>query len=343
MAILLRELAEIIGGELDGDPEIVVSSASDIQDAADGSIVFAESDRHLDAACRCRAAAVIVHDRVGDGYSKPLVRVTNPRLAFARVLAVFAPKEGRAPGVDPSCRIGENSRIGKSPSIGPNVYIGRDTVIGDSIRVYPFAYIGDGVTIGDNAIIHPFVSLYDGVIVGDDVTIHSGAVIGADGYGYTRVGDQHYKIPQIGAVRIGDRVEIGANTTIDRAKTGVTEIGAGTKVDNLVHIAHNVKIGENCLIIAQTGISGSVEIGDRATLTGQAGVKDHVSIGSDAICAGRAGVMGNIAPGAFVSGYPARPHRDQMKVMAAEQRLPEMMRTLKDLERRVRELETRSE
>jgi len=174
------------------------------------------------------------------------------------------------------------------------------------------------------------------------VVVHSGTVIGSDGFGYTKVGREHYKIPQIGGVVIGDDVEIGANVTIDKARTGKTEIGRGTKIDNLVHIAHNVTIGEDCILIAQVGISGSVRIGDRVILAGQAGVKDHLSVGDDTIVCARAGIIGNIQSGEFVSGYPARDHREQMRVQAAQQKLPALLRTIKEMEKRIKDLEDRA-
>ena len=339
----LGELAEIVGGEVIGDPNVRVLGAADIGDAAEGDIIFAENDRFFDAAARTDACAIVVRRGiVVADIQKPLLAVDDPRYAFARILESFAPIRRREAGIDPSARIGAETVVGENPSIGFNAYIGDNCIIGKNVWIYPFAYIGDGVHIGDDCVIHPFASIYDDVILGDRVAVHSGAVVGADGFGYTNVGNVHYKIPQIGGVNIGDDVEIGANTTIDRARTGETSIGRGTKVDNLVMIAHNDRIGEDCIIISQVGISGSVEVGDRAIITGQAGIKDHISIGSDAVVAGRAGVFGDIAPGAFVSGYPARDHREHMKVLAAQQKLPDLLRKIKEMEKRIKELEERT-
>lgn len=340
MSKSLRELADLVQGDLEGDAEILITGAADISDAREGDIVFAETPKFLDAAKRSGASAVIVRSGMSDS-GKPMIAVPDPRYAFAQVLRAFAPSTLPGTGIHPACNIAEGVRIGDSPSVGFNVSIGRDSALGDNVCIYPFAYIGSDVHIGSDCVIHPFVSIYDGVTLGSGVVVHSGSVIGADGFGYTKLGQEHYKMPQIGTVVIGDDVEIGANVTVDRARTGKTEIGRGTKIDNLVHIAHNTVIGQNCIIVAQVGISGSVGIGDRVVLAGQAGVKDHVTIGDDAVVCARAGVIGNIRNGEFVSGFPARPHSKQMRMQAAQNRLPELLRTIRDLQRRVEELESR--
>lgn len=338
----LRELANLVGGEFAGDSEVMVSGAADIVDAHDGDIVFAESPKLVAEAEKTPAAAIIAH-RGAINSSKPMITVANPRYAFARVLEVFSPVKRREDGIHQTVVIGEGTSIGENPSIGFNACIGQNTTIGKNVCIYPFVYIGDNVHIGDDCLIYPSVTIHDGVTIGNGVTIHSGTVVGSDGFGYTRVGDQHYKMPQIGTVVIGDNVEVGSNVTIDRARTGKTEIGSGTKIDNQVHIAHNVTVGENCIIIAQVGISGSVEIGSRVILAGQSGAKDHVKIGDDAIICARAGVIGDIDDGEFVSGYPARPHKEQMRIHAAQNKLPNLLKTIKDLEKRIAELESRSD
>lgn len=342
MGELLGRLAEYVGGEVIGDPDTCISGIADISDAIEGDLVFAESPKLLETAMRSSASAVIACNGA-DGAVKPMILVDDPRLAFAKALEVFSKELRGDPGIHPSSTVGECTSIAEDACIGANVHIGSNTTIGSNVYIFPSVFIGSNVQVGDNCVLHPFVSIYDGVTIGSNVIVHSGSIIGSDGFGYTKVGDKHYKIPQIGTVTIGDDVEIGANCTIDRARTGRTTIGTGTKIDNLVHIAHNVSIGENCIIIALTGISGSVEIGDRVILTGQAGIKDHISIGSDAIVAGRAGVFGNIEPGAFVSGYPARPHKEQMRVQAAQMRLPELLRQIKKMEQRIGQLEEQGE
>ena len=342
MSKSLGELADLVSGELTGDPKIRISGAADIGDAQEGDIVFAETPKLLEAARRSQASAIIAHKDATNS-TKPIIAVPNPRYAFAQVLQVFSPLRPRETGIHPTSVIGAVTSIGENPSIGFNTYIGRNTIIGKNVWIHPFVYIGDDVRIGDDCVIYPFVAVHSNITIGSSVIIHSGAVIGADGFGYIRVEDEHYKMPQIGSVVIGDNVEIGANVTIDRARTGKTEVGKGTKIDNLVHIAHNVKIGENCILVAQVGISGSVEIGDRVVLAGQAGVKDNVTIGDDAVVCAQTGVIGNIGPGAFVSGFPARPHKEQMRVQATQQKLPSLIRLIKDLEERVKKLEGRSD
>ena len=337
----LKELAELVEGDLEGDPKLRISGVADIADAQEGDIVFAETPRFLEEARKSQASAIIAY-RDARNSGKPTIAVANPRYAFARVLEVFSPPKTRESGIHPTSIVGQGASIGDNPSIGFNVCIGRNTSIGSDAWIYPLVFIGDNVRLGDNCIIYPLVAIHDGATIGNDVIVHSGAVIGADGFGYTKVGGGHYKMPQIGTVVIGDDVEIGANVTIDRARTGKTVIGRGTKIDNLVHIAHNVKIGENCIVVAQVGISGSVDIGDRVVLAGQAGLKDHITVGDDTVICARAGVIGNIGSGEFVSGYPARPHKEQMRIQAAQQRLPALLRLVKDLERRIRELEGRS-
>ncbi|MHB0912506.1 MAG: UDP-3-O-(3-hydroxymyristoyl)glucosamine N-acyltransferase [Armatimonadota bacterium] len=334
----LEELAELIGGDPEGDLGLKIYGAADLTEAEEGDVVFAESDKLFDTACASTASAIIAR-RGMKCPAKAVIAVDDPRYAFAKALEVFSPARHRELGVHPSACIGEGAKIGENPSIGYNVHIGRGAKIGRNVWIYPSVYLGDNVVIGDDCVLHPFVSIYYGVTLGNRVIVHSGSVIGADGFGYTPVGGAHYKIPQIGVVKIGDNVEIGANCTIDRARTGRTVIGQGTKVDNLVHIAHNVTVGENCVVIAQVGVSGSVAIGDRAILAGQAGVKDHVTIGPDTIVCGKAGVIGDIEPGSFVSGYPARPHKEQMRVQAAQMRLPQLLRTVKELEKRLKDLE----
>lgn len=336
----LRELADLVGGEIAGDQDVRITGVADLADAKDGDIVFAEAPRYLEEAERSSAAALIAFEGARDSI-KPMIKVANPRYAFANVLRAFSPVRRREEGVHASALISLGTTLGKTPSVGFNTYIGENTTIGDNAWIYPNVYIGDNVTIGDNCVIYPFVSIQDDVTIGNSVTIHGGSVIGSDGFGYINVDGQQFKMPQIGSVLIGDDVEIGANCTIDRARTGKTEIGRGTKIDNLVHIAHNVTVGEACIIVAQVGVSGSVTLGDRIVMAGQAGAKDHVSIGSDAIICARSGIIGDIPAGEFVSGYPARPHREQMRMLAAQQKIPNLLKQVKDMEKRIKELEGR--
>lgn len=342
MSKSLRELADLVGGKITGDPEVLVSGVADIADAEPGDIVFAESPKFVEEALESQASAVITFEN-GLNFGKPMIIVSNPRYAFAQVIREFSPVKNREIGIHPTSFMGASATVGKDSTVGFNAYVGQNTVIGDDVWIHPLAYIGDNVRIGNGCVIHPFVSIHDNISLGNNVIIHSGAVIGADGFGYARVGNEHYKMPQVGTVIIEDDVEIGANVTIDRARTGKTRIGRGTKIDNLVQIGHNVTVGENCIIVAQVGVSGSVVLGNRVVLAGQVGLKDHVTVGDDAIVCAQSGVMGDVRAGAFVSGYMARPHKEQMKVYAAQQKLPALLQTVKDLERRINELESRSE
>jgi len=338
----LRELAALVGGEVAGDPAIEVTGAADIGDAVDGDIVFAESPRHLAGALQSAASAVIVCPDTPNSV-KPLIRTPNPRLAFAKVLGALARISERPLCIHPTCSVGSNLHAGDRVSVGFNALIGDDVTLGDDVWIHPFVYIGSNVRIGSNSILHPFVTVLDDVTIGDNVIIHPGTVIGSDGFGYAPVGSEYYKIPQVGEVIIGDNVEIGANVTIDRARTGKTEIGRGTKIDNLVHIAHNVTIGENCILVAQVGLSGSVHVGDGVIFGGQSGSKDHVTIGDGTRICARTGIIGDVPPGSFVSGYPAGPHREQMRAQASLLKLPELMKTVRELERRIKALEEGSE
>ena len=338
----LGELAALVGGEVVGDPAIEVSGAADIADACEGDIVFAESPKHLTHALKSAAVAVIARPEALNSH-KPLIRTANPRLAFAKVLGALAPSSERPLGIHPTASVGSNLQSGDGLSVGSNAFIGDDVSLGSDVWIHPLVYIGNNVRIGSGCVLHPSVSILDNVTIGDNVIIHAGAVVGSDGFGYTLAGTEHFKIPQVGTVVIGDDVEIGANVTIDRARTGKTVIGRGTKIDNLVHIAHNVTIGENCIIVAQVGISGTVKVGDNVVFGGQSGVKDHVTIGDNSMVCARAGIIGDVPRDSHVSGMPAVPHNEQMRAQAALLRLPELLKTIRSLEKRIKALEEDAE
>ena len=333
--ITVQDLADQIGGAVEGNPEARITGISSIEDAKPGDVVVAASARLFRLACESEAAVIIANSQAGPS-GKPLIRVANPRLAFALALGLFAGKCVPKPGVDPSSRIGERLTCGEGVSIGFGCWVGDDAKLGSAVVLHPMVYIGDGVEIGDGTEIFPHAIIMHDCKIGARVRIHSGAVIGADGFGYVFDGAAHVKSPHIGNVVIGDDVEIGANSTIDRAKTGATEIGAGTKIDNMVHIAHNVKIGRNCIIAALSGISGSVRIGEGVIFAGQAGVADHVTIGDGAVIAARGGVIGNIPAGAKVSGFPARNHRDELRTLALVRQLPDLLRRIEELEEQLK-------
>ncbi len=328
----------MVGGELAGDPRLCISGVSPIETAGAGDITFADDARKAGVAVRGPAGAVVVPRGV-DLAGKPGIVVENPRLAFAGILAVFEPERDAPRGIDPRSAIDATASIGEDACIGPNVTVAAHAIVGENAVLYPGVYIGREAKVGAGVVLCPNVVVRERVIIGRNVIIHAGAVIGADGFGYVESGGVHHKIPQIGTVIIEDDVEIGASSCVDRATMGATVIGRGTRIDNLVQIGHNVRVGENCIIVGQTGVAGSVEIGDSSILAGGVGVKDHVRIGPGSVVAARAFVCSNLPPGAFVSGSPSRPHREQLAIEGAMRKLPELMERVRKLEERIRALE----
>jgi UDP-3-O-[3-hydroxymyristoyl] glucosamine N-acyltransferase len=263
------------------------------------------------------------------------IRVDDPRRALARILAVLYPEDRPAPGVHPTVVLGGGVEIDPTATVGAYAVIGEGTTVGARARISAHVVVGRRCGIGADALIHPHVTLYDGVSVGERSVIHAGARLGSDGFGFVPEGNRLVKVPQVGGCRIGADVEIGANTTIDRGSIGDTVIGAGTKIDNLVQVGHNCRIGRSVIIVSQAGISGSTKVGDGAVLGGQSGFQGHIEVGAGARIGAQAGVTASVAPGETVSGYPARPHREALRVQAATFRLPELMRRVKELERAV--------
>jgi UDP-3-O-[3-hydroxymyristoyl] glucosamine N-acyltransferase len=269
-----------------------------------------------------------------------MLRTRQPYLAFARAVAIFEDPWRPAPGVHNLASLGENVTLGAEVSIGPFAVIGEGTHIGSRSIVHPHVSIGRQTTIGDDCVIHARVSIRERIRIGHRVVLQDGAVIGSDGFGFARRADgTHHKIPQIGALVIEDDVEIGANTTIDRPAVGETRIGAGTKIDNLVQVAHGVSIGRNVLLAAQVGVAGSVTIEDNVTLAGQVGVAGHITIGTGVIATAQSGIPNSVPAGSFISGYPAIPNRDWLRAAAVYRKLPELKKRLAELERRIQELE----
>jgi UDP-3-O-[3-hydroxymyristoyl] glucosamine N-acyltransferase len=341
-ALTVGELAKLIEGFVEGDTEARIIGVSSIEDAQMGDVVFAEDARFLTRAAKSRASAIVAFvDAVTP--DKPLIRVENPRLAFNKILELFKPSVNIEIGTHETAFIGRGVRQGIDVSIGPNAVIADNVLIGDRSIIMAGCYVGEDAAIGEDCILYPNVTLSAGSVLGNRVLIHSGAVIGADGFGYMRVGDHSVKVPQLGNVELGDDVEIGANTTIDRAKTGSTVIGARTKIDNLVHVAHNVKTGTDCIIVAQVGIAGSATLGRGIIIAGQAGVKDHVTIGDGVVVMGQSAVFGDVEPGIVISGYPARAHMEKMRIEAAVNKLPEYVKRVRALEKSNAELAASNE
>ncbi len=334
----LRELALILGGELLGDPELEIRGAAGVREAHEGDITFLSDMRLMKECAGSRASGVIVKDFV-PGIDKAQVVVRNPLYAFAKVLEQFSPPAPHT-GISGDAYISETARIGKDVSIHPFAFISDDVVVGDGTVIHPGVFIGRGSAVGAECLLYPNVTIREKVSIGERVIVHSGSVIGSDGFGYVFENGRHHKIPQVGGVIIGDDVEIGACVSIDRATTGSTIIGRGTKIDNLVQVAHNVKIGENTILAGQVGVAGSSEIGNLVVLGGQVGVADHSRIDDGAMLGAQTGVFGHIPKGVY-SGYPAMPHREWLKASALFARLPELNRRIKEMEEKIKELERR--
>jgi len=338
----LSQIATLVEGELEGDGSTLITGVAGISEAKEGDITFLSNRKYVPLLGKTRASAIIVSRDVG---SLPLsaVRVENPDLAFARVVEHFAPHPVNLPaGIAPGAYISSSARIGKNVTILPHAVIQDGASIGDGAIIYSGAYIGHNSTIGSRTVIYPNVVIRERCRVGSNCIIHSGAVIGADGFGFTTVNGKHHKIPQIGTVEIEDDVEIGANVTIDRARFDCTRIRKGTKIDNLVQIAHNVQVGENSFIIAQTAVAGSTKIGNNVILAGQSGVDGHLEVGNNVVIASRAGVTKNVPNNMVVSGFPAQPHERELRLQASLRKVPELLRIVKWLEQRVQKLERKA-
>ncbi len=342
MNLTLENIAEYLQGEVKGDSGKVIVGAAPFEAAGPDQISFA-TGKYVKKLTDSSAGAVIVPSGTEEP-SKNLVCVKNPQVAFIRILELLhpAPKASaymENPGISPDARIGRNFVYGADVIISHFAVIGSDVRIGDRVTIYPGVVIGDHVSIGHDVTIYPNVSIYDHCIIGSRVIIHAGTVIGSDGFGFAPDGEKYCKIPHRGMVQIDDDVEIGANNTIDRATFGKTWIQQGVKTDNLVHIAHNVVVGENTLLVAQVGISGSTSIGKHAILAGQAGVSGHLQIGNNVIVGPQAGIAKSISDGEIVSGSPEIPHKQWLRVQTIIPRLPEMKKQLSDLQKRIEELE----
>lgn len=331
----LREIADFIGGQILGNPEIDIKGVSSIKDAQKGDITFLADKKYINDSYSTKASAIIVRDEI-KGLPASMLVVDNPHFTFAKALELFYKKPFNPLGISDKAIIGSNVHFGDDVSIYPMVYIHNMVSIGNRSIIFPCAYIGDNVSIGDDSVIYPNVTIKENVKIGKKVIIHPGTVIGSDGFGYVQEKERHHKIPQVGGVMIEDDVEIGANVTIDRATIGNTLIGSGTKIDNLVQIAHNVKIGKNCLIVAHVAIGGSVEIGDGVVLAGQVGVRDHVKIGNGVMVGAQSGIGHDIPDGQVFSGSPAIPHKTWLRSQSIYTKLPEYIKRLQELERKVK-------
>ncbi|NOZ25314.1 MAG: UDP-3-O-(3-hydroxymyristoyl)glucosamine N-acyltransferase [Nitrospirae bacterium] len=329
----LKDLAERIGATPLSDDDVDIRGVGGIDSAEEGFLTFV-ADRRLISRLKTSAAAAVIVKEPIEGIDIPQIAAENPLLAFARALEVFYVNPPRPKGVMSGAVVSGSARLGRDVTVHPMSFLADGVSVGDRTVIYPGAFVGENSTIGEDCVIHPNVTIREGVTIGSRVIIHAGAVIGSDGFGYVFADDRHHKIPQVGGVIIGDDVEIGAAATIDRATTGNTRIGEGTKIDNLVQIGHNVSIGKHCIIVAQVGIGGSTDIGDYVTLAGQVGVADHVHIEDGCIVGAKSGVQGRLRKGVY-SGIPVMPHFRWLKARALYEKLPELQKKIRELEKRI--------
>lgn len=342
MTFTAAQIAEQLHGEISGDGSICFTGIAPADSARAGDLTFAENPAYFAAAEQSQAAGILVAGP-GVSSSKVLIRVPNARIALARVLPLFFPPEGYPQGIHPSAVIADSAVIDPTAHIGPNCVVGARVRLGARSVLMGGNDLRADCQLGDDVCLFPNVVLYPRTRLGHRVTIHAGTVIGSDGFGYVLDEGRHRKVLQLGHVVIHDDVEIGANAAIDRGTLGATVIGEGTKIDNLVHIAHNVVMGRHCLIMGQAGFAGSTRLGDYVVVASQSGVADHLKLGNQAIVGAKSGVMRDVPEGGRVLGIPAAPDRLAKRQMIASQQLPEMLHRLRELEKQVEILKTRCE
>lgn len=332
-ALTAEVLAQWIGGVVRGDGSVIIEGVAPLDRARENELSFLASASYGALFRETRAGAVLVSPELADapGATRCRIVVAQPYEAMLGVLPRLYPEAPATPSVHPSALVGREVRMGERVSIGPYAIVGDGVTLGDDVVIGAQCIVGDGVEIGDATQLFPSVTLYSGTRIGRRVRVHAGARLGCDGFGYVFRDGAHQKMPHVGRCVVGDDVEIGANTTIDRGSIDDTVIGAGTKIDNLVHIAHNVRIGRGCLIMAQVGIAGSVHVGDGCILAGQVGISGHHTIGDGVRLAAQAGVFGDIPAGETWSGYPARPHREALRAHAALFKLASLMKRIERL------------
>ena len=337
MSFTAAQIAQKLGGDVVGDGSVQLTGLAPADRARAGELTFAENAAYFAAAEQSQAAAILVTGPFVSS-SKVLIRVANARVALARVLPLFFPPEEHPHGIHPSAVIAESAQIESTVHIGPNCVVGKRVRLGARSVLMGGNDLRADCLVGNDVCLFPNVVVYRQTRIGDRVTIHAGAVIGSDGFGYVLDEGRHRKVLQLGNVIIHDDVEIGANTAIDRGTLGPTVIGEGTKIDNLVHIAHNVVIGRHCLVMGQAGFAGSTSLGDYVVVASQSGIADHLKLGNQAVVGAKSGVMRDVADGGRVLGIPATPDRQAKRQMIAIQQLPELLRRVRELERQVEEL-----
>ena len=339
----LSELADHVRGRVIGDGSVVIYKVSAIDEALPGEITFLTNPRYQKFLSRCKASAVIVGSGVAQGVDKGIdlnfLEAADPYVAFAKILHQFHPDPVFSGEISSAAHIDQTATVGERVTVFPNVFVGRRVTIGEGSVLYPGVFLGDDVSIGAACVLHANVVVRESCRIGDRVTLHAGVVVGSDGFGYAGAGAARVKIPQTGIVVIENDVEVGANTTIDRATLGKTIIQRGAKIDNLVQIAHNVAVGEDSVVAAQAGIAGSTRLGRNVTLAGQVGVVNHVEIGEGATIGPQSGIPKSVPPGAVLSGgIAAAPHHEWLKVMTLLPQLPALWSTVRRLEKEMARL-----
>ena len=328
----VNEIAALVGGSVSGDGARVIRGLAALDEAGADDLAFAVPP-HIEAARASAKAGALLLPTGTEGFDCSVIFVDEPKAAFAKLLTIFVPPIEHSVGISDEAYIGRGVEIGEGVTILPFAYVDDYAVLGAGVTIYPHAYVGQYSVIGDHTVVYPSATVREHCRIGARCTIHSSAVIGADGFGFTTEAGVHTKVPQVGGVIIEDDVEIGAHVGIDRATLGATVIGKGTKIDNLVHIGHNCNIGANCLIVAQTGISGSTKVGHNVTFGGQVGTVGHINIGANSVYAARSGIIADMPEGVFCAGFPVQPHTEWLRVQAAIRRLPEMVKKIKSLEK----------
>lgn len=331
----LWEIAEIVDGKVEGDKDLRIRGACGLKEARVGDISYISHSKHIALLEKSNASAVVATKDL-KWNKKPVIRVDKPSLAFLKVLSLWNSSEGfKRSGIHPRAVISETAVIGKNVTIGPGTVIEDDCVLGSESVVLANSFIGQGTQIGQNVIIYPNVTVREKTLIGNRVIIHSGASIGSDGYGYETVDGKHIKIPQLGNVELEDDVEIGSNSCVDRARFGTTLIKKGTKIDNLVQIAHNCTIGEGCLIVSLVGIAGSAELGDHVVLAGQVGVQGHSRVGSRSVIGSQSGVYTSVPDDSILLGTPPLPIRQEKERIIYSIKLPQLFKDVKELKKRL--------
>ena len=327
------ELAQLIGGKVVGNESLVITETRGFEQAAPQSITFAIGE-YVEHIGLCKAGVVILEQEAPNAPMTQII-VDNAKVAFAQVLQLFHPPVVIPREIHPTAIIGENVKLGDNIAIGAYCVINDNAVIGDNVTIRPYVYIGHNTRVGNDCDIYTGAVVHENCILGNRVVLRAKAVIGGEGFGFATENGVHTHIPQVGNVILEDDVEIGSCTTIDNATMGSTLVRKGTKIDNLVHLGHNVEIGENCFLIAQVGIAGSTKCGNNVIFAGQTGCTGHITIGDNAKFAGKTGITGNVPADAVMAGYPMRPHKEWLKLSAYEHRLPEMVKTVKQLQKEI--------